>query len=239
MQIHLIYRMGFPTRPNNIMKQFTKSMTDQFSSSSLSRCFSLVVAVITTILAFSFSNANAQDKHPGEAIYQAKCLACHQANGAGLPNLFPPLAESEWVNGPEENLVKIQLRGLNGPITVKGNEFNQMMPANATMSDQEIADVLSYVRSNLGNSAPAITAETVKKIRAKVGDNVTPLTVADLIDPTKPVAAVVDVVETTSEPTELAGFKPAKGNGSNPVILWTIGIIAVCTLPVLFGLAKN
>ena len=212
-------------------------MTTHFSSSKVSIGLSKLAILVAALLGVAISKANAQDPHPGEVIYQQKCLACHQANGAGLPNLFPPLAESEWVNGPEENLVRIQLRGLNGPITVKGNEYNQLMPANATMSDQEIADVLSYVRSHMGNKAPAISADTVKKYRDEVGKPM--LTVADLIDPSTVAEAPVEEVETLSERTELEGFKPAKSNGSSGVIIWTLGIIGLCTLPVLVGFVKN
>ncbi len=142
--------------------------------------FTKLSALAALLLGSTFSAANAQDPHPGEALFKTKCTMCHGQAGEGIA-VFPPLAGSEWVNGPEENLVRIQLRGLTGPITVKGKEYNTMMPANAAMTDQEIADVLTYVRSNMGNNAPAITAETVKGIRAKVGGNVTPLTVKDLI----------------------------------------------------------
>ena len=173
--------------------------------------------------------------HPGQVIYQQKCAACHQPTGAGLPPAFPPLAESEWVNGPEENLIKIQLLGLMGPITVKGVEYNGVMPANAIMNDQDIADVLSYVRSHMGNDAPAVTADSVKAIRAEVEGITTMVTVKDLIDPN----IKLEPVETLTEPTELAGFKPALSNGSGSVIFWTIGIIGICTLPVFVGLVKN
>ena len=117
------------------------------------------------------------------ALYQSKCFACHQANGAGIPNVFPPLAESEWVNGPAENLIRIQLRGLSGEIMVKGTKYNSAMPPNVAMTDEEIASVLTYVRSNFGNKADAIKAEQVKALRGEVGKPM--LTVKDLIDPAK------------------------------------------------------
>ena len=117
------------------------------------------------------------------ALYQQKCAMCHQAGGAGLPSVFPPLAESEWVNGPAENLIRIQLRGLMGPITVKGKKYASVMPPNATMSDKEIATILTYVRSNFGNKADAITADMVKKYRGEVGKPM--LTVKDLKEPKK------------------------------------------------------
>lgn len=119
-------------------------------------------------------------------LYNTKCAMCHQAGGAGLPNVFPPLAESEWVNGPAENLIRIQLRGLMGEITVKGNKYNSVMPPNAAMTDEEIASVLTYVRSNFGNKADAVTADMVKALRGEVGQAM--LTVKDLIDPAKAAA---------------------------------------------------
>lgn len=121
--------------------------------------------------------------HPGKAVY-ATCAACHQATGLGMAGVFPPLAESEWVNGPAENLIRIQLRGLTGKITVKGKEYGNIpMPPNATMTDKQIADVLTYVRSNFGNKSEAVTPAQVKALRSEVGKPM--LTVADLIDPNK------------------------------------------------------
>jgi mono/diheme cytochrome c family protein len=220
------------------MKPSTKSMTTHFSSSKVSIGLSKLAILVAALLGVAISKANAQDPHPGEVIFQTKCAMCHGQAGEGIA-VFPPLAESEWVNGPEENLVRIQLRGLTGPITVKGKEYNGAMPPNNTMSDQEISDVLSFVRSHLGNKAPAISVETVTAIRAKEEGNTAMLTVADLIDPKTVAAAPVEEVETLSEPTELEGFKPAKSNGSNGVIIWTLGIIGLCTLPVLVGFVKN
>lgn len=139
----------------------------------------------TLLTALAATPALAQDaaaEHPGKAAY-ATCMACHQANGQGLPGVFPPLAESEWVNGPAENLIRIQLRGLMGEITVKGVKYNSVMPPNAAMTDQQIADVLTYIRSNFGNKADAVTPEMVKKYRDEVGKPM--LKASDLIDPNK------------------------------------------------------
>jgi mono/diheme cytochrome c family protein len=136
-----------------------------------------------TLLASAAMVASLLPSSATPALYQQKCFACHQANGAGLPNVFPPLAESEWVNGPVENLIRIQLRGLTGPITVKGKKYASVMPPQAAMTDEEIATILTYVRSNFGNKADAVTAEMVKKYRGEVGKPM--LTVADLIDPEK------------------------------------------------------
>lgn len=110
------------------------------------------------------------------------CSACHGANGEGGP-IGPPLAESEWVNGPVSNLIRIQLRGLTGPITVNGKEYNfpaPMAPLNY-QTDEQIAAVLTYVRNNFGNKASAVTPDQVKALRSEVGKPM--LTQADLIKP--------------------------------------------------------
>lgn len=110
------------------------------------------------------------------------CGACHGQQGEGTA-AAPPLAGSEWVNGPAENLIKIQLRGLTGPITVKGVEYNiqpGMMPM-AYQTDEQIAGVLSYIRANFGNNAPPVTVAEVAALRSEVGKPM--ITAAELIQP--------------------------------------------------------
>lgn len=107
----------------------------------------------------------------GKKLYTANCVACHQANGNGLPGAFPPLAKSEWVEGSEERLVRILLHGLSGPVTVKGNTYNGAMPAfKDQFNDEKIAHVLTFIRQEWGNAAPAITAEKVAEIRKATAD---------------------------------------------------------------------
>jgi mono/diheme cytochrome c family protein len=110
------------------------------------------------------------------------CGACHGQNGEGTP-AGPPLAGSEWVTGPEENLIRIQLRGLTGPITVKGQVYDNPggMAALAYQTDDQIAAVLTYIRNSFGNSAPAVTAAAVAALRSEVGKP--QLTAADLTPP--------------------------------------------------------
>lgn len=118
----------------------------------------------------------------GEALY-VRCSACHQANGMGVPGAFPPLAVSEWVNGPASRPIAILLHGLQGEITVKGATYNSaMMPygTSVPMSDDEVAAVLTYVRSTFGNSAPPVSASEVAKVRAATASRTTPLTQKDL-----------------------------------------------------------
>jgi len=101
----------------------------------------------------------------GKQLFGAKCAACHQASGAGVAGVFPPLVGAEWVLGGEKVLISILLHGVQGEIEVKGNVYKGVMPAFGTLSDDEIAAVLSYVRSDWGNQAAAITAAAVKAQR--------------------------------------------------------------------------
>lgn len=112
----------------------------------------------------------------------ATCAACHGQNGEGGP-IAPPLAGSEWVAGPVSNLIKIQLRGLQGPITVAGKEYNFPAPMAplAFQTDEQVAAVITYVRNSFGNSAPPVLPEQVKMLRSEVGKPM--LTVDDLVQP--------------------------------------------------------
>lgn len=117
----------------------------------------------------------------GASVFSSRCAACHQATGQGLPGAFPPLAGSEFVTGDEERVVRIALRGLTGPVTVKGQSFNGAMPAWAdVLSDAEIAAVLTYVRSSFGNTASAITPDVVAAQRLATASRTTPWTVGEL-----------------------------------------------------------
>lgn len=104
----------------------------------------------------------------GKPVYLANCATCHQPNGGGVPGAFPPLAHSEWVNGTEERIIRIVLHGLQGPIKVAGNDYNNVMaPLGAVLKDEQIANVLSYIRQEWGNTAPEVLPETVAKVRAE------------------------------------------------------------------------
>jgi mono/diheme cytochrome c family protein/glucose/arabinose dehydrogenase len=100
----------------------------------------------------------------GKRLY-SNCMSCHQANGRGLPPVYPPLRGSEIVLGEPSTLVKILMHGLEGKLTVDGQTYNQVMPAAAVKSDEEIAAVLTYVRSAWGNAAPAVDPALVAKVR--------------------------------------------------------------------------
>lgn len=102
----------------------------------------------------------------GERVYARNCLSCHQKSGGGVPNLNPPLVDTEWVLGDEARLIEVILNGLNEEIEVNGEVYHNAMASFAQLSDQEIAAVLTYIRNSWGNDAPAISAEKVAAVRA-------------------------------------------------------------------------
>jgi len=105
---------------------------------------------------------------PGAAVFNAKCAVCHQMTGKGIPNVYPPLAGSQLVADDPALSIRIVLHGFNGPIERNGAKYNGVMqPWQNDLSDQEIADVLTFVRSSWGNAASAVTAEQVKEQREK------------------------------------------------------------------------
>lgn len=117
----------------------------------------------------------AQGAPNGAQLFASRCASCHQATGAGLPGVFPPLAGSEWVSGDPKLVARILLLGVTGKITVVGNTFNGSMPAfGTTLTDAQIAAVASHVRSSFGNHAPALTADTVKAARTAIGNRTAP-----------------------------------------------------------------
>lgn len=115
----------------------------------------------------------------GKAEYLV-CQTCHQENGEGLPNLYPPLAGSEILTGDASIPIAIVLHGLQGEVTVKGQKFNNVMAPWASLSDAQIAAILTYERSSWGNSAPAVTAEEVATVRAATSSRTGPWTIEEV-----------------------------------------------------------
>lgn len=98
----------------------------------------------------------------GAEVYASKCAGCHGTAGAGVPGVFPPLAASDYVNAADDQLINAVKKGLNGPITVNGTQYSGAMPAfGGQLSDEEIAAVLTYVRTNWNNNGKAITPAQV------------------------------------------------------------------------------
>ena len=102
------------------------------------------------------------------------CFTCHQPNGQGLAGQFPPLVGSDWVLGNKERLIKISIHGLMGEIEVNGVKYNNVMAPPGippgSLTDQQIADVLTYIRNDWGNSASAVSPQEVATVRSTVKD---------------------------------------------------------------------
>ena len=102
----------------------------------------------------------------GKQVYMTHCAACHQPEGGGVPSIYPPLVQTEWVQGDEGRLIRLVLHGMRGPVSVKGVMYDQVMIPHNFLTDREIAAVLTYVRSAFGNEAGPVSSEQVEAVRA-------------------------------------------------------------------------
>ena len=106
----------------------------------------------------------------GEAVYRTYCAGCHQRDGRGAAPRFPPLAGTEWVMGDKARLIQIILDGWDEPLEVDGYVYRErMMPKHTFLTDQEIADVATYIRQSFGNNADAVTIAEVRAVRDRLG----------------------------------------------------------------------
>lgn len=141
------------------------------NSVSILRALPLSVLIAIYPLALEAQDAALQAQiTAGQQVYNTVCFACHQPTGLGLPGMFPPVASSDWVGKPKpDRLIRMVLHGFMGPITINGAPFNSpaplMPPQGAALSDDQIANVLTYVRNSFGNKASAVSPAQVKAIR--------------------------------------------------------------------------
>ncbi len=126
----------------------------------------LLTGIISCICLFaiSFKEKPLQDNNNGKELYTLYCQSCHMENGEGVEGLYPPLAKTSYLKDAKKN-INIILDGLSGEITVNGKKYNTDMPAQAYLTDEQIADILNYVRNSWGNKYPAITEAQVKAER--------------------------------------------------------------------------
>jgi mono/diheme cytochrome c family protein len=157
----------------------------------------------------------------GKKLFSANCVTCHQANGQGQPGQFPPLVGSEFVLGDASNrLIAIVLKGLQGPVQVKGQAFNNaMQPWEGQYTDQQLAAILSYVRSDWGNNAPEIPPEAVKAMRDELKSRKDQWTLAELMQ--IPPKDVTKQGSTPPQPQQQAGqpqggSTPPSGAANSP-----------------------
>jgi nitrite reductase (NO-forming) len=103
----------------------------------------------------------------GKKVYLSVCFACHLATGEGMPGVFPPLASSDFLNADKTRAIRIPIKGLSGPIAVNGKPYNNMMPPQPQLDDTQVADVLTYVLNEWGNSGGTVSVADVKRARAE------------------------------------------------------------------------
>jgi len=135
------------------------------------------IICLTLITSLFVLNLNAQVRHTkkhsstgsamarGKIVYNSVCLSCHMAGGAGVPHLNPPLINTTYVLGDKAKLIKIVLNGFNEDVEINGQTYSNTMTPHSDLKDQQIADVLTYVRKSFGNKAGSISTADVKKVR--------------------------------------------------------------------------
>lgn len=101
----------------------------------------------------------------GKALYKSHCMSCHQFDGGGVDNLNPPLIQTPYVLGSKTGLINIVLKGFKERVDIDGNSYSNNMPPLNYLTDQQIADVLTYVRNDFSNKAALIKASDVKRLR--------------------------------------------------------------------------
>ncbi|MGJ8672291.1 c-type cytochrome [Rubritalea sp.] len=139
--------------------------------------FNRAIAACGVLLAYPASAAES-----GQQVYQQFCIACHGENGEGAGNgTFPPLAQSDWLVGSAERAIQILLHGLEGPVEVDGKVYNLAMPPQGALNDEQIAAVLSHVRSNFGNKEAGVTTKQVVNARKKSESRAKPWTAGELL----------------------------------------------------------
>ena len=121
----------------------------------------------------------------GQRLYGLYCSVCHQPGGQGIPGQFPPIAQSEWVVTPGyERLIRLVLDGIQGPITVRGQNYNGAMPPfGDLLRNEEIAAILTYIRQNQvwGNQASAVSSDAVSQVRDQTASRTRAWTAAELL----------------------------------------------------------
>ena len=152
----------------------------------------------------------------GKKVFAANCQTCHQANGQGVPGQYPPLAGSEFTNGGSRRMAMIVLKGLQGPVKVKGQEFGSavMQPWDKTLTDQRIADVMTYERSDWGNKASPVTAEQIAALRKELASHPESFVEKDILGaPDEDIPGGAPAGQPPPKPGQVAKPAPPKPGG--------------------------
>ncbi|QQL51128.1 c-type cytochrome [Mucilaginibacter ginkgonis] len=145
----------------------------------MTKIFSIILSTALSAVLF---NVSAQPKKPvthigtptngpvqglsGKAVYAKYCVSCHQADGLGVQKMNPPLSKTSWIEGDKSRIIKVVLNGLSAT-EIDDETYNNVMASFDFLSDRDIANVLTYVRSSFGNKASAVLPEEVSKLRTK------------------------------------------------------------------------
>ncbi|WP_162052527.1 c-type cytochrome [Pontibacter pamirensis] len=128
----------------------------------------LLIAFVTSGYLFTTQDDLTASVKRGKEVYSTTCQSCHMATGEGIPGAFPPLAKSDFLMKDQKRAVGVVVHGLSGEVTVNGQTYNMVMPAQSHLTDEQIADVLNYVQNNFGNKAKvAVTPAQVAEVRKK------------------------------------------------------------------------
>lgn len=130
---------------------------------------SIVLFIAVSTFAFTTQQPDLKASvQRGKKVYETYCLSCHQPDGKGMQGMNPPLIKTKQVLGNKTQLINIILAGLDEELVIDGVTYLNPMPSQPHLKDQEIADVLTYVRNSFGNKASLVTTAEVKAARAKI-----------------------------------------------------------------------
>ena len=145
-----------------------------------------------------FATAATAPAQDGGQLFTLYCSACHGVDGKGAGDgAFPPLADSPWLTGDADRAIKVVLHGLTGPVQVAGKSYNlEMPPQGGSLPDDQIAAILTHVRSAWGNKAPAVSKDLVSKIRAATASRTEHWTAAEILKlhPLEEVPPIADLI---------------------------------------------
>ena len=126
-----------------------------------------IISIGSLFLSSFIQNPLAASIARGKKVYDKVCLSCHMVDGGGVPHLNPPLAQSSYVLGDKKRIITIVLKGMTDRIAIDDEYYSNNMAPHNDLTDQQIADVLTYIRNSFGNKASAVTVNEVKAVRNK------------------------------------------------------------------------
>lgn len=132
------------------------------------RVIFLIPVILITVIVFAASQLpDKATMERGKKVYNSYCITCHQADGGGVPQLNPPLEKTSYVLGSKTKLIRVVLKGMDSHEEIDGEIYSNTMASFNYLTDQQIADVLTYIRNSFSNRATSVTPGDVKYVRAR------------------------------------------------------------------------